>query len=304
MDLESRVTPKMFYSELTDPRHHDPQQFCYIVHGINPVAKNGLLLAAINMEGYDFSQEIDLLCEPERISEKKLISTSIINQDHQGTWGDVFFILDVPWNNFVSISPLDQATNITRPAPVLEYARRPYLTPSRLIEQTRWCSLGSSSAYNEVVVTGTRKRKKVKITGIGIKLTDVGEKVREPEEAPRMRKIGKQLGVPTVELLGYSRIEDSEAEISKSYREGQAQVQAVYINREGYRYFFQGSWDETRIKTVGRSDKHFYGGHNPVTTEEYLSLRPSLAQKLATAPELNRQDFLRELDRWFELRTG
>ncbi|MCB0335137.1 MAG: hypothetical protein KDD62_02495 [Bdellovibrionales bacterium] len=72
----AKVTPAEFYAELTNPRTHDPSSYRYIVHGINPEAKNGLLINVLTQEGYDPSQEINLLAEPNRIVEKKLISTS------------------------------------------------------------------------------------------------------------------------------------------------------------------------------------------------------------------------------------
>ena len=65
--LEARIEPEDFNIELTNPQNHDPDHFCYIVHAINPVAKNGLLLFAIGQNGYDFKQEIDLLHEPELV---------------------------------------------------------------------------------------------------------------------------------------------------------------------------------------------------------------------------------------------
>ncbi len=111
--LERKITPEEFYSELTNPNQHHPDNFCYIIHALNPVAKNELLLATLKHRGYDFSQEIDLLSEPERISEKIIISSSIISQDLTASWGNAFFILDVPWNNFVSMSERDCGTNVT-----------------------------------------------------------------------------------------------------------------------------------------------------------------------------------------------
>ena len=72
-NLETKVRPEDFYRELTDPCNHNPDNFCYIVHCINPSIKNNLLLLAMSNGGYDPQQEIDLLYEPERITEKKLI---------------------------------------------------------------------------------------------------------------------------------------------------------------------------------------------------------------------------------------
>jgi len=293
---ESEVRQKEFYAELTDPSEHDPSHYCYIVHGLNPMAKQHLLLATMKQNGYDFSQEIDLLNEPQKIAEKKLISTSIINQNHNATWGDVFFILDVPWDNFVSMSPRDNATNVTNPDFVLECARHPNMVPSELIKQTKF--LGGNSSYNEVVVTGKKNDKEAKIKGIGIKLTDVGDETpREAKEAIRMREIAEELGVPVIEIIEKQRIEDSDAEINYGYSKNKP-IRSIYVNKDGHRYCFEGNWDETKLKDVFKGDKNFYGGHNLISKEEYLVLRPLIRKKLSTKTEL---DFLKQIDQKFGL---
>src|SRR3989344_5706107 len=240
-DVEKEITPEDFYSELTDPTKHNPEKFCYVVHGIMPESYLDRLSLAIEMGGYDPSQEINLLAEPERIVDKKLISTSIINQNLHRTWGGSFFILDVPWDNFVSMSPRDSATIITNPDFILENARHPSMTPTRLIDATR--SKDGDSAYNEVVVTGSKNQQQVRITGIGLQLTDTGEEsIVQPEDADKMRGIAKKLGVPTIEIINKVRIEDSDAKIDYVYLQDESAdrpVRSVLINRNGYRYMFE-----------------------------------------------------------------
>jgi hypothetical protein len=186
------------------------------------------------------------------------------------------------------MSQRDNATNITNPDFVLESARPPYTTPLGLIRQTE--------IINEVVVIGTKNRRKVKISGVGIKLTDCEETIRVPEEAERMREIAEEMKVPVIELTTYSRIQDSEAEVNYGFPE---HVRSVYINRDGHRYCFEGEWKRSKLKEVLKGDKHFYGGHNPVSKKEYLGLRPDIKVKLSTETDL---DFLRQIDRWFGLR--
>ena len=284
---ESPDIEKEFYAELTDPRKHDPKHFCYIVHALNPSAKNNLLMLTMMHGGYNFSQEVDLLGHPEDIVNKKLISTSIINQNHQETWGGVFYILDVPWGNFVKMSPHDRGTNINNPDFELEWSRPPYTVPSKLIEQ-------SQGQLNEVVVTGKKNDQKVKIVGVGIKLTDVGDgEIKIPQEAEQIRKNAKELGVPAIELVEVVRIEDGEPEVSFGY---EGRVRAFYINRDGYRYIFEGSWDKDEITDIFKGDKNFYGGHNPVTKKEWLVLRPIIESKMDNPGKLN---FLKLIDKEF-----
>lgn len=249
----------------------------------------------MNNNGYDPRQEIDLLFEPERISEKKVISASIINQNHTAMWSDLFFILDVPWENFVSMYPEDAATNVTRPDVMISRARQPFVTPSLLIEQTKLS--GGNSSYNEVVLTGSKNGSEVRIVGMGIKLTDVGDRVREPLEAPRMRQLAAEFDLPLIELVDYSRIEDGPCEVSYAFPKGKKIVRAVYINRNSYRYCFEGSWDRTKITDTFKGDKNFYGGYNPVSREEYLLLRPWIADQLSTEEE---RKFLIKLDTRFD----
>ena len=295
--LEARIKPEDFYRELTDPQTHDTNHFCYIVHALNPCGKLGLMLATIRNGGYDFRQEIDLLYEPERITEKLLISSSIINQDHTATFDDTFFILNVPWTNFVKLSPEDCATNVASPQFVLENARLPYTTPPELIRQTKF--IGGDSGYNEVVVTGNKEGNLVEIIGVGIKYTDVGDtKLKEPKEAERMRDIARDMNVPVIEMIKQSRIEDSKAEIMHSYGKSRY-VREVIINREGYRYIFAGNWDVTQLKDVFKGDKNFCGGYNPVSKQEYLTLRPDIRQGLSTTDDLL---FLKQIDGGFGLK--
>lgn len=296
--LGARIKSEDFYRELTDPQTHDPNHFCYIVHALSPNAKQGLMLAVIRHNGYDFKQEIDLLREPERITEKLLISSSIVNQDHTATFDNTFFILNVPWINFVSMSPRDAGTNVATPLVVLESARPPYTTPSGLITETRY--IGGDSSINEVVVTGNKEGNLVEIIGVGIKLTDTGDtKPREPKEAERMREIAGYMNVPLIEIIEQSRIEDSEAEVNYSYVNPGKIVRSIMINRGGYRYIFEGDWDTTQLKDVLKGDKNEGRGHNPVSQEEYQAIRPAVRQGLSTTTDLQ---FLKQMDKWFGLK--
>ena len=296
--LESRIKPEDFYRELTNPKTHDPNYFCYIVHGLNPAAKTGLLSFTIEKGGYDFKQEIDLLSEPERITEKLLISSSIINQDHVATWGDTFFILSVPWANFVSMSPRDSGTNVTNPSGVLEYARSPYTIPSRFIAETRHCR--GDSSYNEVVMTGNKGGNLVEIIGVGIKYTDVGEtRLREPREAERMREIADTRHIPVIQIIKQSKIEDSGAEVNYGdIASGVRPVRSIYVNYGGYRYCFVGDWNKTELKEVFKSDRNFYGGYNSVSQSEYSTIRSIIIRGLSTEIDLQ---FLKQIDERFGL---
>ena len=112
-----------------------------------------------------------------------------------------------------------------------------------------------------------------------------------------MREIAKELGVPVIEIIEKQRIEDSDTEVNYGYSKNKP-IRSIYINKDGYRYCFEGSWDETKLKDVFKGDKNFYGGHNFISKEEYLILRPLIRKKLSTKTEL---DFLKQIDQKFEL---
>jgi hypothetical protein len=292
-------TPEEFYADLSDPRAHDPKRFCYVVHGINPYAYRDLPQFVREQRAYDPTQDVDLLKDLERIVEKKIISTSIISEAHTETWGNVFYILEVPWPNFVAMSPEMRKTLIHHPVFELEGARPPYTTPRKFTAASR--------GMNEVVVTGNKEGATVRIIGIGIKLIEYGgEAPLQPPEAELMRLQAQRLGVPVVEIVERSRIEDSTPEVfygfgdewRRTHDDSSRIVQGVYVNRNGYRYCFVGDWEENALREVRKSDWNIARrGNNPITREEYIQLRPEIEQKLTT--DMGR-DFLHRLDEYFK----
>ncbi len=294
---------RAFYSELTDPNLHQPNNFCYIIHALNPDAGSDLLSYAGMQNGYDASQHINLLREPHRISEKQLISASIISQDLIDTWGRVFFMLSVPWNNFLSLTPFDNDTNVGRADDYIAHAKPLMVTPRVLIKNTIENNADrfdegvyTGNGFNEALLTGARHEKRVSIIGVGIIHTDYGDRVDTPKEAQRIREIAQELDVPSIEFIRSSWIKDSAPEIYDNMGIGPKTVIGIYINRGGFRYMFTGNWDVSRLEKVCKSDKNRMAGHNPVSCGEWMSFREEIAQCLSTDLEL---DFLRQLDEYF-----
>lgn len=78
----------------TDPAHHNPRDFIYLVHGIRP---------------YRFPNPQTAI---DRFSHKPTVSMSLIFPCHRETFYRFGFILDVPPTNIVCARPRDSATAI------------------------------------------------------------------------------------------------------------------------------------------------------------------------------------------------
>lgn len=80
-----------FQGDTTDPSQHDPTNFRYLVHALNPSAALNILTvlstvgASVNPSHGD--QSINMYDQPERVAERVSLSMSLIDQDHTATWG-------------------------------------------------------------------------------------------------------------------------------------------------------------------------------------------------------------------------
>lgn len=121
--VPSRATPEAiavsWNTGFTDPAAHDETRFKYLVHGLQGKAGEIVqILHAIDRmkrgEG-DLLQMIDLLEQPYRIGNKKIISASVIDQDHRITFGNGGLILKTPFENILDAAPQDIGTDFVNP---------------------------------------------------------------------------------------------------------------------------------------------------------------------------------------------
>ena len=80
-----------FQGDTTDPSKHDPTNFRYLVHALNPGAKMSAMRIAVDFSDHINSshgnQSINMYKQPERVAERVSLSMSLIDQDHTATWG-------------------------------------------------------------------------------------------------------------------------------------------------------------------------------------------------------------------------
>ena len=96
---------------VTDPAEHDPANFRYLIHAINPRARSSAIFylrievgREVNYGGLVGDQSISVYHYPERLAERVFLSMSLIDQDHTCTWGEIGLIVGAPDANIVLIS--------------------------------------------------------------------------------------------------------------------------------------------------------------------------------------------------------
>ncbi|MEK7137775.1 MAG: hypothetical protein AAB853_05850, partial [Patescibacteria group bacterium] len=187
----------------SNPEEHKDDQFRYLIHGVmNPAIRatqnvGFLQIARSEIErGNDVHLKIiDLLQQPQRIADKPIISSSLIDQEHRETWAPVGFILKAPPQNIIDASPEDMGTNFVNPASVRERARHAVRTKvDDLLMQT------SPYQYNEVVVEGKTEAGKVEIVGVYEKVFEDGEPVDEAM-SKEIRRVARQHGYPVTQII-------------------------------------------------------------------------------------------------------
>ena len=89
----------------TDPKRHDNKHFCYIVWAHHEQF-NEDFMAAVEKAGNKMNY-IDIFKNPESIAKRPVISASVITNEHTQTFGQTGYILSVPVENILLLSPRD-----------------------------------------------------------------------------------------------------------------------------------------------------------------------------------------------------
>ncbi len=164
---------KSWETAFSNPKKHNHRRFCYLVHGLAGQHGRAIMLAATLEhhieQGTNPPPMIDLLEKPLRIDEKKVISASVMNQDHRKTFADVGLIIKAPFENILRVAKTDLGTDfIEDPEKVLAElkTKRKLATVDELLQQ--------SIMHNEVVLTGTTDAGKVEVIGFWNKIDKQG----------------------------------------------------------------------------------------------------------------------------------
>lgn len=221
-----------FQGDTTDPSKHDPTNFRYLVHALNPGAKMSAMRIAVDFSDHINSshgdQSINMYDQPERVAERVSLSMSLIDQDHTATWGRGGLIISAPEENIVLTSRTDAGSHNNDKNFLLEQgARHGVMSAEQLLATT------SPRQYNEVVALADNDGSKLETIGFFYKVTSKGEPV-DPVIARQMRMHAERLGLPVVEIpqeneIGRDRVDRYESLINK----GQECI-AVTYNGERY----------------------------------------------------------------------
>lgn len=87
-EYHEKLTDIHLWGGTTDPTQHDPQQYRYLVHAINPASYMNIITikASEARDGITYNnswgdQSISMYDQPERISERVSLSMSLIDQN-------------------------------------------------------------------------------------------------------------------------------------------------------------------------------------------------------------------------------
>lgn len=238
----------------TDPTQHDPQNYRYLVHAINPFSSmNALQITLYDARDgieYDESwgdQKISMYEQPERIGERVSLSMSLIDQDHTATWGEAGLIVDAPAQNVVLTSSSDAGAHNNNLDFLLKQAQNHgVMDGNYLLNST------SPYSYNEVVAVANREGQKVQLKGFFYKATKRGEPYNK-QLAMRMQAHASRLGLPVVAITERGRYAQDKVDV----HDGKLAVQF-----NGNRYLLAGFEPQHQFKTYDeRGYAHFIAPH-------------------------------------------
>lgn len=263
-------------TSLTEPDKHNDQKFCYLVHavkdknsGANAIQQRHILEDMIRDPSIKFNS-IDLLKEPHRISEKSVISSSLIDENHCETWTAGGYILRAPLDNILKTASEDIGTNFvkgeeTAHALYQERNTKGIASPERVLGYT------SANDYNKIVLAGTgRTGKKVEISGVFVKVFPDGSLV-DDELTYELRRIAYRNNWPIIEI--------SEPVMEYSDSKPEAYAEKIFgLQKKGIRYSFdierqsfevyQYGGKKSRLMTPAERRKFL------ALTKEYLTQNP------------------------------
>jgi len=259
----------------TDPVQHDPLQYRYLVHAINPLSSmNAKLITLYDARDgikYDESwgdQKISMYEQPERIGERVSLSMSLIDQDHTATWGEAGLIVEAPEQNVVLTSSSDAGAHNNNLDFLLKQAQNHgVMSGDNLISST------SPYSYNEVVAVANREGQKVQLKGFFYKETRAGEPYNK-QLARRMQAHADRLGLPVVAVTEQGKYAQDKVDVF----DGKLSVQF-----NGNRYLLTGFEPQHQFKYYDeRGYAHFIAPHEIEPVLSYAVSTGNISEEEAT----------------------
>lgn len=176
-------------SHFTAPNRHNPKNFTYIIHTVDHELQRSL------------EETMNYILNRTAASPCSTISTSVINQEKQGAFGEIGFILSVPSENILAAKSGDLYSKVLGDnrdpqvfhSSMIELVNRvgQLISLDQLIEESQ------ARVYNEVLVQG-RVRKPLSIIGIIAMHPQMGfSNESRYREAPLL---AKKLNIPFIIL--------------------------------------------------------------------------------------------------------
>lgn len=239
----SKAIKTSWKTTFTDPCKHNPKKFCYHVHALSsPIARIHQLMFLAHQKSSDNANSINLDEEPHRLGDRKIISTSVINESHMGTFASQGIILSSPFKNIKKIGASDLGTNFSDCDSVINSAQKAHLTVAELLEQT------SSNAHNEVVLQGTTTEGSVELKGFWIKVDDEGTPL-DSEMAVKVSSLAAKYCLPLIQLtIQRESYPESPPEFLDILCTGEPY--GIAYNHNGERYLVTWNDDILRFKII------------------------------------------------------
>lgn len=271
--------PDEFLSQLSDPRQHQDQDFCYAVHCVSPFWREQFLAAKHRAGTYQADADIDLLRDPDRISRKEVVFASIVDPQHLTTWSRTFYVLEFPFDSVIATHNQDSCTSHDEARQLRELGCKPSMTPRELLSFT------PSNVHNEVILKGEG----TSIAGVGVIAIQTPSGLQFPVDTEEMQSLAEKLKVPFLELRTRSDRKDTPCTLIRD----QVGVRGAEFDNDGARYHFNlGEGEEPYIyRAFHNLDRESIGA------AEYTRVRPEIAAAVSKAGE--GQSLLDSLDGYF-----
>lgn len=253
-EFHEQLTDAPKWGGTTDPTQHDPANFRYLVHAINPYSTmNALTITLYDAKDgveYDESwgdQKISMYDQPERIAERVSLSMSLVDQDHTATWGEAGLIVEAPEHNMVLTSSSDAGAHNNNLDFLLKQAdKHGVMSGDNLLRSS------SPYSYNEVVAVASRDGQQLQLKGFFYKSTKASEPFNK-QLASRMQAHASRLGLPVVAITEQGHYVQDKVENN----EGRLAVQF-----NGSRYMLAGYEPQHQFKVYDeRGHSHFAAPH-------------------------------------------
>lgn len=286
------------WGNTTDPREHNPQQFRYLVHMFNPFNEALHGPTALGEERSE-QQAINLMEQPERISERVSLSMSLVDQDRMEVWGLGGLIVYAPESNIIITSPRDSAVKNSDLRGLSDRARElPRLSPEEVLNQT------ARGKYNEIVAQGEKEGSRLEVSGILLVKDIDGDTANDSNFVAKLREQAERLGLPLIEAPYYRgeiRKLDRQDGVIKAqfagrvFNFGKEGAQRPFTVSTGVKEYFA---DESEVETV----LEYFQGRGLILENEAKEIKDSYAEakKRAMKPAIARDG----MANYITFRTG